>query len=560
VRTEDLEGPSNPGASICIECMDKNGAVFYGKYSYCSVGGTQKEWVKIGDVTGPGQFPARAEKLRLELIIRNGTDCRGKAWFDNVFLAPHDEAKAKVPGLYSSAYRNVAAAGKVDFFAPLHLPSNETFTATFAWTGPDGARREQVADRIRAEGTWLSLPVAELAPGTNDVTVTVRDRRNQVVGSASCVFNRVAELPSRRVWIDRHGRTIVNGKPFFPYGMYISHAKDEILDAYAKGPFNTVLSYWYPARADVERCAKRNLMMIGSLYKAYMGVRTSWAKTKEAELALVTRVVSDCKDHPNLLAWYDNDEYSATMIPRLAERRDLLEKLDPDHPVYGCICQVDEMADYLPTADVFASDPYPIGYLHRPLTIDEAAVWTRKTRKGTFGARALWQTPQAFSWHDYQAEKDGFKGFPTEAEYLNMSCQCIAEGANGLIAYSFGQMLKTYKDPAVFAEYFGRVCRVGEKLRANFDTFLSVEPAPKAKVVEPKNGRACVRTWCKDGVVWVLAVNASHDPAKVRVALSERVTAVGETAFGEAPRLVEDGKALAYDFPALGCSLVGFRR
>ena len=558
VRTEGLEGPKNPGASICIECVDKDGKVFYGKYSGYAVGGTQKEWMKIDDLTGPGQFPPRAVKLRIEPIIRNGTDCRGKAWFDNVLLVPYDESKAKVPGLYSSAYRNVAADGKVTFFAPLHLPSNGTFKAEFEYAAADGTSRRVAADRLRAEGTWKTLSVADLAKGASAAKVTVRDEKGVVVGEAACPFNRVDELPKRRVYVDRYNRTIVDGKPFFPLGMYISHAKDEMLEKYAKGPFNCTLCYWHPYREDLERCRKYNLMLIGSLYKAYVGVRTSWAKTKEKEMELVARTVADCKDHPNLLAWYINDEYPATMIPRLTERRDLLEKLDPDHPVCSCVCQVNEIGDFLPSFDVVSSDPYPIGYPHREVPVSMAADWTRKTRKGSFGFRAMWQTPQAFSWKDYQGGQVKHGGFPTEEEYLNMSCQCIAEGANGLVAYSFGQILKTYKDPAEYEEIFGRICRSWCKLKANLDTFLSVEPAPKAKVVAPADGTGCVRTWRKDGKVWVLAVNASHQPQQVKVALSAPVTSVGESAFGEKPTLADGGKTLVYDFPALGCSLVAF--
>ena len=44
VRTVGLTGG---GASICLQCHDKNGNVFYGKYSHDMITGTTDDWVKI---------------------------------------------------------------------------------------------------------------------------------------------------------------------------------------------------------------------------------------------------------------------------------------------------------------------------------------------------------------------------------------------------------------------------------------------------------------------------------------------------------------------------------
>ena len=98
VRTAGLSGG---GASICIQCHDRDGNVFYGKYSRDRVVDSGGDWVKISDVTGAGQFPEKAVKLSLCLFVQ-GTP-RGKAYFDNVRLVPYELAKPVVAGVYSSA-------------------------------------------------------------------------------------------------------------------------------------------------------------------------------------------------------------------------------------------------------------------------------------------------------------------------------------------------------------------------------------------------------------------------------------------------------------------------
>lgn len=96
-----------------------------------------------------------------------------------------------------------------------------------------------------------------------------------------------------------------------------------------------------------------------------------------------------------------------------------------------------------------------------------------------------------------------------------MAWQFIAEGANGLIFYSYSSWEKMkWRTPP--EEMWERVCRVGEEVKARIPIFLSEETAP---AVELLTKDASVRAWRKDGAVWLLAVNPTYGPKVVEFAL-----------------------------------------
>ena len=95
-----------------------------------------------------------------------------------------------------------------------------------------------------------------------------------------------------------------------------------------------------------------------------------------------------------------------------------------------------------------------------------ASGWARRTR------RAFWNVPQTFAWKWFGATKgDATKGFPTEAEIVNMNWQHIALGANGLIAYCF-HSLKRDCDPAEAPECWKRICRAFEPVKSDLRGLL----------------------------------------------------------------------------------------
>ena len=537
IRTEDIKGHES-GASICVEWSGADGKWLGGAYA-AGVKGT-RFWTKIEGMTPI--IPEKAHTFHVAPYVRNGMT--GKAWFDDVSVTPV-EPKV-VSGVCSTAYRNMAAEGDVTFRALLEqngaIPPERV---VFRYLDAEGRLRFAPADAKHA----CTVPVVSLKTGRQKVGVSAYAADGGLLGTAEMAFTRVAQLPARTVWFDRQGRTIVNGEPFFPLGMYWGGVTTNKLEIYAKGPFNCLMPYASPSSKDLmDLCQSHGIKVIYSVKDIFSG--THWApkgiNTEADEVRYIKDRVAKFKNHPALLAWYLNDEMPLTMLPRLTARRDLMEELDPGHPGWVVLYQYGEIQDYLPSFDVIGTDPYPIP--QQPAA--RAAMWTRATARGTAGCKPLWQVPQAFDWAAYKKTPEEKKKCraPTEAELRSMCWQCIACGANGLVMYSWFDL---WKEPngVPFSQRWAEVCRVGQEIKEQIPVLLATGPAPS---VSGAPEELAVRTWGKDGAAYVLVVNTTGEPRTASLTLSEPFAAA-QRVFGPEPKLVGAslGLALAPLEPAL---------
>ena len=146
------------------------------------------------------------------------------------------------------------------------------------------------------------------------------------LGATSLMFHRPARMPKRRVWIDGHRRTIVDGQPFFPLGMF-SGSKNRFAE-YVKGPFNTFMPYEPLDAVEMDFFHTNGIKVIYSVKDVYAAMAEkapSCVTSAEAENAYVQAKVDAFRMHPALLAWYVNDERTLELFKPLRARQDLLE-------------------------------------------------------------------------------------------------------------------------------------------------------------------------------------------------------------------------------------------
>lgn len=539
VKVENLTSGSD-GAIVCVEWYD--GAHYVGGAYAEGVKGTSAGWVKVEGVTP--RLPANMTRAIVATLVRKGSV--GRAWFDDVFVERFEPRP--VQALLTTAYRDEASDGAVvSFRAALDLDADAvpTHRGAFHYKGANG--REQVAAVAPSRTVArLDVPVADLWPGAQTVRFVLSDDAGKTVGEASRAFTRLKPSRARKVWIDTAGRTIVDGKPYFPMGTFwteFTSAEDVAL--YAKSPFNCIMPYWGHRNPDIrallDLCAEKEVRVIPNLkdFWDYGDPATSPVRT--------TDFVNRLKDHPAILAWYVVDESPLSKLPQLRQRRELVARLDPEHPTWGCFYQYDQILDYLPTCDVIGTDPYPIGQS----PIDLVSTSTRAAAEGTRGCRALWQVPQMFDWAAYR--KDDPKARPpTFAEMRNMGWQCLANGANGLIWYSFFDV-KAEPRGVSFASRWADCCRVAEEIRRHEAILL----APKSRLL--KSGAlgplVSARLYSLDDFDALLVVNASPDARQVEMPLKG---ATARTLMGAAPAAVEGRLRLALE--GLDCALVRIDR
>jgi hypothetical protein len=114
-----------------------------------------------------------------------------------------------------------------------------------------------------------------------------------------------------------------------------------------------------------------------------------------------------------------------------------------------------------------------------------------------------------------------------------MSWQCIAAGANGLIYYSYGVIIKP-NNVTPFEKAWADVCSAASEIKRYIPVILSVEPTPEVCGAPEKWS---TRIWRKDGAVYLLVVNAQNADSSANLKLSEKFKAASAE-FGPAAKLI----------------------
>ena len=490
---------------LCIEWFDADGKWLSGSYAGQGTAGTY-DWRKLTCATPP--IPSETKKVRIAFLVQKGGF--GKAWFDDISVRPLE--RPVFGGLYSSAYRNLSADGKVRFHAAVNLKDHVGTQVRFQYKDAGGTMRSVKPTRLTENAVLFEIEAAYLAKGTHPVSCELIDRNGQKIGGGSIDFTRVNELPKRRTWFDSKRRAIVDGKPFFPLGIYLSEITDRghQFQNFLTGPFNCTMPYVAPTRAQLDKCRAAGIEVIYPLHTVWSfspsQSRPKGIVTDADADAYVEKVVAEFKDHPALLAWYCNDERPPERIPQLLARQQLLERIDPGHPTWTVLYQYGEVRSYYPSFDVIGTDPYPVPQA----SIGNVAMWTRTTDDEVMGLKPIWQVPQAFAWEDY-----GKKGhrFPTREEMVNMTWQCVANGANGIVYFAYRLL---YKKGKFMVDRWADICAAAASVKPYIPVILSDEESPQ---VTGATEDLSVRAWRYQGAVYLAVVNNTRKPVKGEIGL-----------------------------------------
>ena len=169
------------------------------------------------------------------------------------------------------------------------------------------------------------------------------------------------------------------------------------------------------------------------------GAHDPSADRSQAEAAL-ERVVSRCRDHPGLLAWYILDEPRAEG-PALRDHwiwaKKRIEALDPHHPVTAALNNPRAVCFYAPWSAITQIDRYPL-LLGEQSSRDDTGIKRHGAMTGgavcqaawAAGARTVWFVPQAYG--DFRKRR-----LPTPAELRLQTYITLAHGATGIFLYSY---------------------------------------------------------------------------------------------------------------------------
>jgi hypothetical protein len=477
-KTQDVQG-GDTGATICLEWYDADGKYLGGCYPAGHKGTT--DWGPVSEISG--RVPEKAVNCSVICYLRKGMT--GKAWWDDVEVRQWRQPPLDTL-LLKPNYRGEVRPGlkRIEVFVKLELRDwdlqlRDVVLTTEVRRRDGGALVRSDVRRPRSQETTIGLPTKGLAPGPYDLHIGVQRKRDASELESESWRLTVPEpeaFASRRSTIDEHSRLLIDGEPFFPLGMYWGSISEDDLKLYADSPFNCLMPYGAPSQEQMDLAQRYGLKVIYSIKDIYHGSAycPKEVQTTENERAYIEAKAAAFRDHPALLAWYLNDELPQSYMDRLEAHQEWMEGLDPGHPTWVVLWQVGEVQHYVRSFDAIGTDPYPTpGDKAR-----RAGAWTKTTVAAVHDARPVWMVPQVFNWACYrktEEEKQGLRP-PTLAEMRSMTWQCLAEGAQGLIYYSWFDIKRDTVVP--FEEQWGYVKQVAAEVKELTPVLLSVQPAP----------------------------------------------------------------------------------
>jgi hypothetical protein len=532
VKTENLKGEES-GATTCMEWSGKDGKWLGGCYP-SGVKGTS-DWKLVEGVT---RVPENATSVRLSCYARKGMT--GTAWFDDVELVRVADPPMQVT-LLSPGYR-----GRLTKAGPDELRFRVRLNLTDYDLKPQSVRiASQLSSDADKRVYWQatastdqgvldqSASVKTLPVGQYTLAVSLVKPDGTVWQTSRQAIVRVPDDFQPQCTIDPQRRLLVDGKPFFPIGMYWSGINEKDMALYAQSKFNCLMPYGSPKKDQMDLAQKHGLKVIYSVKDWYLGTThcPKDIKTAADEERRIRTRVQEFRDHPALLAWYLNDELPESFMPQLEAHQRWVSEEDPNHPSWVVLYQFREVGAYLKSFDVIGTDPYPIG--RKPASV--AAEWTAETFRQVEGTRAVWQVPQVFNWGNYAHTPDEkSKGrTPTFDEMRSMTWQCIAEGATGLVFYSWFDIKRNPDVP--FDTQWEHLKRIAAEVDQMAPALLSVDPVAAVKTETAAGQRP---TWLHplvkshNGKLYLIAANDGDGEGPIRFTFPSAPRSIRELSEG----------------------------
>ncbi len=427
--------------------------------------------------------------------------------------------------------------------------------------------RDETANFVRKGGRIEYAGRSEPWPdGLHDIEVSVGDWCGNSAVSHKTFF--IGDAPSAvRTTLRDDGVTLVDGKPFFPIGIYGFKACEAngndlargLMDLKAAG-FNTVQSYMRPIRAELLSLCEKHGMMV------FRGPR--WPD-KEA--------LEKVRHSPALLAWYLGDDTSGHMTAgHLLDEHEAMKSIDP----HRLSCQADGGSSHLPVTayydyqegtDVFLPEIYPIRDEtdeNKDRCVAQVINAIERFRHDVEimgrGPRSMWPILQYFEgWTNW-------KRFPTRDELFATSFAALIHGANGITWYTYfggpkkgggGFNYGAVSTPERKATMFELSRKIAEIAPALLERTPADQPVPEILEGEKKDtyGRPSVTCLMKrhGGATYLLAINAVRRPVRVRIPL-KGVANEGEVMW-EGRRIALAGGAISEAFTPFAVHVYRFQ-
>lgn len=544
VKGQNLTGKE--GAGLFVQSYD--GTKYIGGAFPSTLTGTF-DW-KL--VKGEYSIPPSATSTTVGLYLRKGMT--GTAWFDDVEV----QVEQPVPFISFLEYPNYRGMIQSGDKTPWKFTVN--INALPDWkdgainiknvlTDTNGKVLFERSFQTSSKDTSVEVtfaPPANLPLGDYTLKQTISDPNGKVDLENEYAIHVVTEMP--KVYIDKDGFTVDNGKRFFPLGVYLGPTAEEDLQRIADGGFNTILTYGYGSGKDpqayMQRAQNHNLKVVYSVKDMYPNLRKAGPDAMEKAAGYI----KEFRDNPALLAWYTNDELGSEWLPKLETMYNQVKQLDPNHPTFQVLYQMGIMQKYFDVTDVLGADPYPVG----SADLTKTAINTRITMAAAHGARGVWIVPQLMDWAVYHADREQHP--PSLDEMRNQAYQAIINGATGLIWYSYYDMMyekyprgESTKNMTLFKKRWTDASSMAHEIDAITPAILNGQ---RVSLDVTSDVKVEVGALQYNNELLILLANPYYQEAKVTLVLPAGWK-IGEADQGEIKSTSDNGK-VTFTLPSVG--------
>jgi hypothetical protein len=500
VRTEGIkkpEGIHNINA-FHVECMNKRGEKIRTAF-WANTPGNEK-WHQVSLWI----YTTKYSIIDMPLYLYKGVT--GKIWYDDIEV----HTVTFPPAIVLTQPSRLSFFGNQGQFSLHTAPEIPKHVAMLATVFNAGKSRDLL---LKQNGFDFSGDAGTLETGQVKITVKLADLETKTIVSEEqfqLEARPVTELPKNTCIIDEYNRTIVNGKPFMPLGVFGPYQSNEKHYQRIKNAgFNCMQSYWsFGLKGNTEQkddiknvldgldlMNKYDLKLIFSMAIQYPHNR--WAVKKwggaEGIDAVVEHAVKTLKDHPALLAWYVSDEEMRKEVPKILALRQRISRIDSWHPVWTLTYRCDDLPYYGISGDVIGVDPYPISEKNIEQSIKRVK---EEMSAGLTTGLPVWVVPQIMG-RGIHLLKDKPKElavshFPTLEEMRAMALYSAMLGAKGFIFYSANDILREYErvlpNSGLADREWAKVTEMVKPLK-ELEPFILSTKKPLELVVEsePKN-------------------------------------------------------------------------
>lgn len=342
--------------------------------------------------------------------------------------------------------------------------------ATVAVADRNGKVVRVVPSALSRQTLTMPLDGRGLAAGDYRLRLVVKDAKGRTLYQNEHPL-RVLPSSHHEVVFSPEGEALVDGKPYFPIGLYWVFAdpagwkpgparKEAELRELRDAGFNTLHTYAFEHNDDNDT-DENALAYLDTArefgFRVMMGLRRDWYQGKDVNLAAIEQRVRKLKDHPALLCWtlWDEPNFDTNFsLPRVKAVYQLVNRVDPYHPampVFGGPgghafrdCSDANLYDFYPGAGNAGLVPEVLQ--RAQLTMPERPIWFVAQAFRMAGAlpteqdmRLFWQHAlhggaRAVFWYSYGGDGKDWDSVRTDPAHYESVKKVVRELARGVSA------------------------------------------------------------------------------------------------------------------------------